>query len=167
MAEFLVLDNFLLENEFELIKSTMIDSRDQFPWYAGEINYPQFMSIDEKNNFQFCHTFYNENGTNSKFFYILHPIIYRLNASKIFRIKANLNPATESNIEHSFHIDMKDCITGIYYVNTNDGYTIFKDGDKVESIENRMLLFDSNQEHSGTSCTDQKARYVINFNYVN
>jgi hypothetical protein len=167
MAEYIIFDNFLDKNEFELIKSTMIDNESEFPWYVGKINYPQYMSVDERYNFQFCHTFYDKDGTNSKFFYILHPIIYRITAKKIFRIKANLNPVTHRNIEHSFHIDMKDCITGIYYVNSNNGYTIFKDGDKIESVENRMVLFNSNQEHSGASCTDQRARYVINFNYVN
>jgi hypothetical protein len=166
VADKVVFDNFLDKDEFKLIKSNMIDNKD-FPWYASEIDYADKLSIDVKYNFQMVHTFYNESGNNSKFFYILHPIIYRLTANKIFRIKANLNPCSEYNIEHSFHIDMKDCVTGIYYVNTNNGYTIFKDGDKVESVENRMLLFNSNELHSGASCTDQKARYVINFNYIN
>ena len=37
-------------------------------------------------------------------------------------------------------------ITGIYYINTNDGYTAFKDGDKVKSVANRIVLFQS-MEH--------------------
>jgi hypothetical protein len=57
--------------------------------------------------------------------------------------------------------------TAIFYLNTNDGYTIFeKDGEKIDSLENRMLIFDSSERHSGTNCTDQKYRAVINFNFI-
>ena len=37
--------------------------------------------------------------------------------------------------------------------------------DKVESIENRFVTFPSHLHHTGTTCTDQKRRVVINFNY--
>ena len=43
--------------------------------------------------------------------------------------------------------------------------TIFEDGKKVESVANRMLTFPANMKHTGTSCTDEKTRVVINFNY--
>ena len=38
-------------------------------------------------------------------------------------------------------------------------------GDKVECVENRMVIFDSNLKHEGVSCTDQQRKVVINFNY--
>ena len=40
-----------------------------------------------------------------------------------------------------------------------------EDGTKVESIANRMVTFPSNMKHKGTSCTDERTRVVINFNY--
>ena len=55
--------------------------------------------------------------------------------------------------------------TGIFYVNTNNGKTIFKNGKEVESIKNRMVIFPSNIEHAGTSNTDTENRIVINFNW--
>ena len=55
--------------------------------------------------------------------------------------------------------------TSIFYVNTNNGYTLFEDGTKVESVANRMLTFPTNMKHTGTSCTDSQTRIVINFNY--
>jgi hypothetical protein len=55
----------------------------------------------------------------------------------------------------------------VYYINTNNGWTEFKKGGKVKSVENRMLIFDSSLEHMGVTCTDQKSRVVINFNYEN
>ena len=52
-------------------------------------------------------------------------------------------------------------------MNTNDGFTEFKNGDIIESIANRMVIFDSSLEHTGTSCTNKKRRIVLNFNYFN
>ena len=43
---------------------------------------------------------------------------------------------------------------------------MFKEGGKVESIENRLILFDSQTQHAGTSCTDKRKRVVLNINYV-
>ena len=60
---------------------------------------------------------------------------------------------------------LKQWTTSIFYINTNNGYTKFKDGTKVESIANRMITFPANMEHCGTSCTDKNIRIVINFNY--
>ena len=54
--------------------------------------------------------------------------------------------------------------TSIFYMNTNNGYTKFEDGTKVESVANRMVTFPANMKHAETSCTDEKIRVVINFN---
>ena len=50
-------------------------------------------------------------------------------------------------------------------MNTCNGYTLFKDNTKVESVANRFVSFDSQLEHTGTSCTDENIRVLINFNY--
>ena len=89
------------------------------------------------------------------------------------KIKANLLTRTPNIIENSFHVDetgrpekkLKQLTTSIFYVNTNNGYTKFEDGTKVESIANRMVTFPTNMKHTGTSCTDERTRVVINFNY--
>ena len=70
-------------------------------------------------------------------------------------------------MRHGFHVDVPwNCMTGIYYVNSNDGYTEFKEsGTKVESVANRMVTFPSQTLHSGTSCTNATRRIAINFVY--
>ena len=79
---------------------------------------------------------------------------------------SNNNLATEEIREHGFHVDTdKECNVLIYYFNTNDGYTLFENGDKVESVANRLIKFKSNLRHTGTTCTDQPNRYVLNVNY--
>jgi len=71
-----------------------------------------------------------------------------------------------SDLNHDFEEDVAShWTTAILYMNTNNGYTKFEDGTKVESVANRMITFPANMKHSGTSCTDEKTRVVINFNY--
>ena len=58
------------------------------------------------------------------------------------------------------------CIRDRYYVNTNNGYTEFEsNGMKVDSVENRLIIFDSNEKHRAVTTTDTPRRSVINFNY--
>ena len=58
-----------------------------------------------------------------------------------------------------------NCKNAIYYVNTNDGYTMIENK-KVKSVGNRIVFFDNNLEHYGTNCTDEKTRIILNFNYL-
>ena len=51
-------------------------------------------------------------------------------------------------------------------MNTNDGYTKFEDGTKVESVANRMVTFPNSMKHTGTTTSNSEYRLVINFNYV-
>jgi len=61
---------------------------------------------------------------------------------------------------------MFKCKAAIYYLNTNNGYTLFKEGKKkINSVKNRMIFFDSDAYHLGTNSTDCKNRLVLNFNY--
>ena len=60
---------------------------------------------------------------------------------------------------------LKHWTTAIFYLNSNNGYTEFEDGTKVESVANRFVSFPSTLKHRGTSCTDENVRVVINFNY--
>ena len=95
----------------------------------------------------------------------LSPTI-RLELSELIKIKANLSFRTTEKIIHGYHVDLPyECKTAIYYLNTNDGCTMFKDGREVGSVENRLVIFNSQLAHTGTTCTDQKIRSVINFNY--
>ena len=56
--------------------------------------------------------------------------------------------------------------SAILYINTCDGYTKFEDGTKIDSVANRMLVFEGETLHTSSSTTDQVVRCNINFNYV-
>ena len=76
-------------------------------------------------------------------------------------------PSTPVITHHEPHVDLEYEHKGaIFYINTNNGVTVLEDGTEIESIENRLLLFDSSKKHNSTSCTDAKVRVNINFNYL-
>ena len=154
-----VIDDFLKPDDHETLRKLMMESPD-FLWQFGNgVNTP------DDGYFQFCHVFYAQFEPRSQFFYNLMPIINQLEPISIVRIKANLNMRTPERQEYDLHTDVDDCITAIYYVNSNDGYTRFEDGTKVDSIANRMVVFNSNTLHAGCSPTDTLRRCVINLNY--
>lgn len=159
----IVIDNYLPEEIFKPIQGMFFS--DQFPWYWNDAksNYQEY-SCKELDNYQFTHKFYDQYTKCSTG--NIDQIIQKLNPNAIVRIKANLNPKTNKIIKYGFHVDTKiECKTAIYYLNTNNGFTEFISGEKVKSLENRMVIFDSQLKHTGTSCTDQKRRVVLNFNY--
>ena len=152
-----VIDNFLSESEFTNLRDCITST--SFPWYFGLVTTDSKMA-------QFVHTFYAKDMPTPTY-----PDVEflrdKLNMAALVRVKVNLNPRTETLQVHkdAFHIDYPDITTAVYYLNTCDGYTLFEDGPRVNSVENRIVIFDSNMRHTGTSCTDESGRLVMNINY--
>ena len=164
-----IIDDFLDQSTFKNIHNEIMG--DAFPWYFND-------SIDfisgEGERFQFVHAFYIDVSegyqmVHSASFQSVVPIIEKLKSKILIRVKANLLTQTSNIIENKFHIDRspyeRQC-TSILYMNTNNGYTKFEDGTIVNSKANRVVTFPSGMNHLGTTCTDQKIRVVINFNYL-
>lgn len=161
-----IIDNALPADKFEKIHSTMLNH--DFPWYYSPVKVFRDSRSEDLNDYQFIHNFYGGFQPRSNHMNLLEPILEVLNPSAIVRIKANLTPRIPDIVIYGYHIDWNDTFIGntaIFYVNSNDGYTSFENGDKVESVANRLVIFDPKLRHSGTSCTNQKVRCVINFNY--
>lgn len=161
-----IIDNCLAQPVYESIKSTLLGT--DFPWYYNSFKVDkEAPGIDPLYDYQFTHNFYKDLIPRSPYLNLLEPILEILNPSAIFRIKANLTPRTENLITYKLHVDEVHFKgkTAIYYVNNNNGYTVFDDGSSIESKSNRLVIFDSKKLHAGTTCTDEKVRSVINFNY--
>ena len=137
---------------------------------VGELRYDTGL-----NDHMLVHQFYTYDGRMSPFLSLVNPIMAKIRALAVHRIKANLE-LYGGKVSHKsgFHVDWSNAETkegceymsvGIYYVNTNNGYTEFKDGRKVESVANRFVRFDGTTLHRGVAQTDTKERIVINFNY--
>ena len=155
-------DNFLSKEIFDPIQITMLGPG--FPWF-----YNNGINHKDDNLFQFVHVFYSlPEKIISPYHEELRKVYDALGIKKLIRVKANLNVRTDIHHNTGFHIDFHkswNCKTAILYINTNNGWTEFENGAKVESIENRLVMFDSQIKHSGNTSTDQKIRVLINFNY--
>ena len=99
---------------------------------------------------------------------MLFPIFAVLQPHTFLRVKANNIPGQNEIVTHGMHCDVSVPLsyTAIFYCNTNNGYTEFKDGDKVYSEANSMIIFPSYIEHTGSTCTDTRCRVNININFV-
>lgn len=171
-----VIDNFLPPEVHSAIKNILLGA--DFPWYFnnGKSVYPESLGSDFIQNFQFTHSFFRNHAINSpNYWHVVAPVIDKLKPLALMRVKANLTTPTESVIQYGWHLDRSHehpaydnskHMVGIYYVNSNNGKTVLKDGTEIESVENRLAILKGNVVHTGTSCTDQKARCVINFNYI-
>jgi len=155
--------NFLNTEEFNPIQETL--SSAYFPWYYNE-------GVVKKNDghAQLIHTFFDKdkNYINSDYYTLLQPLLQKIKPFTLLRIKANLTLKTESPIEYGFHVDfpLSKITTALFYVNTNNGYTLFENKKKIKSVANTYVEFDSTLSHTGISSTDTLNRLVINFNYI-
>ena len=160
-----IIDDFLSPSDFEITQNFFQSS--DFIWYynQGIANHKQ--GLDQ---FQFVHPFFDiSKPSQTDWSPFLQPILTKLNAQYIFRIKANLRPRTSQGVLSDFHTDMKlNQQTAIFYLNTNNGYTKFKDNtlDDVPSVANRLITFYGHLEHCGSSATDCNNRIVLNINYI-
>jgi len=161
-----VIDSFLPQPVFNSIKSIIL-GRD-FPWfYNPSVTYTEYNDKTEEHldNYYFTHIFYYDNNP-SYFLKILNPLLEKIKIEKIIRVKGNLRTRTRDIIINQPHQDFSYSHKGaIYYLNTNNGFTVLNDGTKIESIENRILFFDPSISHSSTTCSNEKIRANININY--
>ena len=165
---FEVIDNCLSDYHFKSITNTVLSP--DFNWCFND-----HVVKEGTGDFQFTHNAFSCKGLAphsdremwSPCYPLFRSVLEKLKASIVYKVKINLRPRTFFHRKSDYHVDGQGPArrTAIYYVNTNNGWTRFKKGGKVKSVANRMVIFDSDLEHSGVSCTDEQRRVVVNFNY--
>ena len=156
-----VIDDFLPSYQFKELQSLLMGM--DFPWF-----YNDSICYEGDGLSQYKHTFYKRTtDMESNYLSIFNYCLSLLRIKELWRIKANARPKSLFKRFSCYHRDDFPCsTTAILYINTNNGYTKFKKGGKVKSVANRIVIFDSDLEHRGVTCTDEQRRVVINFNYV-
>ena len=172
MSEIQVIDNFLKEEDFEGLK-VIFDRR--IPWTFSDILDEKYLICDQKYNYQYVHGVYTKQEPVSRYFDNIIPFLTKLDARALVRCKVNSICREEEIVVHGFHTDMRypeehstgldGMKTAILYLNTNNGFTCFMDGTKVESVANRCVIFPAHYKHSGTTCTDVYRRLALNLVY--
>ena len=171
---FEILDNYLSQKDFDYIKDILfpqnLTSKDNFQWnhHKGIVRDPDLGPTGyEEYDWMYNRSLYSSNNglKFDKHYDVIKPILKKLNPKKVFDIRANLLVPTPQHIYHEFHTDRSvPHRVALFYVTTNNGFTILKDTAKVECIENTMLLFDGSIEHHSVTSTDIP-RCVININF--
>lgn len=162
-----IVDNFLPETLHKRIQTLMLSAN--FPWY-----FITGVTSNQDNNYYFVHNLFGcaQEGIESPFFnefeVLLHFIEEKLKfrTDQLLRIKCNMYTNQNINLSHDSHTDHGfPHYTAIYYINSNNGPTTV--GDQiVDSVENRLVLFDGLIMHNSNLQTDSAARININLNML-
>ena len=154
-----IINNFLDNEYFNSLNNNFLNNK--FPWYfqKGKV-------FENDGNYQHTHVFFDNNKINSEHFVLIEPFLLMLNIKSLVKVKLNLTLKDHVFKKFNYHTDVSfDCNTAVFYLNTNNGKTIFENKEEVESIENRLIVFSSNLKHTGTTHTDTPFRMVLNLNY--
>tara|TARA_R100001244_G_C5143548_1_gene128341 strand:- start:298 stop:807 length:510 start_codon:yes stop_codon:yes gene_type:complete len=165
---YFVVDDFLSEEDYKNIKSLMHGN--EFPWFLQD-GIVDEDGEDDPLDILFTHYIYSGIGTpigiRSDFYNAFLPVIKKIGDPIVIRIKANCYPRTESLKTHNFHVDHtfphEACVLSL---SSNDGYTLLKTGEKIESVENRALFTKDLLPHASTNCTNLNCRINLNVTFI-
>ena len=159
-------DNFLDDKHLDELDQLI---HNNFPWYLQK---EQVTGMDDGS--WFCHIIYDDDVPKSDWYNPLINIFKNyINYITLIRINANLLLRQETPSISDFHTDCEfssedkeKITTAIFYLNTNNGSTEFKDGDKIDCVRNRLITFPTPTPHRAIGQTDVTKRIVLNFNFV-
>ena len=178
-----VYNDVLSDADFSVISDNLLGTN--FPWF-----YNEFTDFSGDNRGRFIHCFYSGNMFNSDRAFILDPLLNKFYIHSLMRVKANfttikhkdkklgayhkdidpnmcevcdkLNCSEHENYQKSL---ITDQITNVvFYLNTNNGYTLLDDGTKIPSVANKLVVF-GNDRHTDVTHTDTEERLVLNIGF--
>ena len=166
-----VIDDFLPLNTFKEIQEILLETNPKIKHHVAWHYLPTVVQGQEKKEidwrvFSLIHEVFANQTIMSPVYEQIEPITKLIGIGKLTRIKINMYPNTQSVQEHGMHVDYPwQHKTALFSINTCDGYTKLEDGTKIDSVANRMLLFDGRIKHTSSTCTNQVVRVNININY--
>ena len=162
-----VIDNFLDEEYFQYLYDKITDQMNfgwQFQTQVATHDQAEELSL---HHYYFVHSLYYDYKIESEHYEDFHPLFRQLNVQFLHRARVLLYVNQGVQHIHDRHIDTP-CTsnTALIYMNTNDGFTEFETGERVESIKNRLLLFDGSVPHSSSTPTNTKERLLLSVTYI-
>ena len=164
-----VKDNFL--DDIHLIQLDKLIDNSNFPWYLQK---EQVKGKDD--GCWLSHVIYDRAIPKSTLY---DPVseMFRgyLKYVSLCRITVNLLPRLQPPSISGFHTDFQNnpnildqtkITTAIFYLNTNNGATELKDGDRIDCVRNRLVMFPTLTPHRAIGQTDVNKRIVLNFNFI-
>ena len=161
-----VTEDFLQQEYYEHLYNIITDT--QFPWmYQKRVANHSENPEDNLNHYYFVHSLFYEYKIESPLYDEFLYLFKSLNVHFLHRARVLMFVNQGEQYIHDTHIDHKEhCKTALIYMNSNNGFTQFEDGERVESIENRLLVFDGSIPHSSSTATDTKERLLLSVTYI-
>ena len=167
-SEIQVYDNFLNGKELDEINFNLFRKNSNFVWFFNSYKTNVDGVPDELP--QFTHFLYHNGKIHSEYYNIFDCLFKKLNVLSFIKIKLNLQikdcEIQKSGLHRDVEVRSQDQKTGIFYLNSNNGYTFFESGEKIDSVKNRMVIFPTSLYHAGTTHTDTQYRCVLNMNWI-
>lgn len=155
-----IIDNFLDKKNLLILKS-LIESP-KFTWFWQEY-------MTEGRGYYFAHFLYSGNKISSNYFEAFAPLLDKMNMAAILQLRVNMVLKEPRPYECDWHVDYEfpHAKTAIFYFTTCNAYTLIDDvkQHKVDSVENRLVVFDCLTKHKVVTQTDTKRRLILNMNY--
>lgn len=161
-----VVKNFLPKEKFILLKNYF--ESDKVDWQFNSST----LKDKSDSEYLFSHIVSNDElKNNSNWKELLELLQKHIGKFKVSRVKVNLYPNQNKQVQHAFHCDPmledgsvpKNFVTAILNLTTCNGYTIVKNM-KVPSKENELIYFNADTLHCGVTQDDTQTRVVININ---
>jgi len=185
-----VIDNFLTKSYHKELLDLM--SSANFSWYYNEnISYRSGENPEDVtprfDEYGFSHIFWDNNGmrdSNTSLLWKagLYQILDVTNSDYILRSRGDMTMFSPTEFIHDAHVDyfFKN-ISTVFYINDSDGDTIFYNQrhtnkeqtfpkkldiiDRVSPKANRLVIFEGDIVHTGSSPNKHKNRIIINSNF--
>ena len=162
--------HFGIDMEDIIIKKNVLDDR-RYKDVETIFTQEQLWSLNNKNEAPYLyHTSYLNNVPISRTFdecdvflktfqiHTLHSIYF-----KCFLRTDDIQEYDWDSLVDDEHA--KDMYTTLFFVNSNDGYSLFEQNHGVKSVANQAATFPSSLKFKDSTCTNRKARIVMYMNY--
>ena len=163
--------NFLDQTFFDHFQKFIFSKTMDWHWEEHQVCITLDLKSSEQNDRSFfSHTFFQDYEPRSPHYaHFIAPILQGLKCKMVSVVRANCLIKDSKPHTSNFHSDTDyPCNTAILYMNTNNGYTLLGEKEKIKitSEENKIVVFDSLTKHCAVSQTDRERRIVVNFNYI-
>ena len=189
MSKFEIIDNFLSEEDWQKQYDLFFCPKHTIKWNFHEVKHQpdsyffQYMFQNHRvygnDESVFISPMNNASKNHIEHYDIaLEPILKHYPHKELLSARTNLFTRMSNNFSfekpdphgvglHTDHGSEFNYLTMIYYINTTNGGTYFANGEgSVQSIKNRLVVFDGHTFHRHIYQTDEKARVATNINII-
>ena len=161
-----VTEDFLQEEYYDHLNEIITST--QFPWmFQKRVANIGEDPEEDLNHYYFVHSLFFQNKVESPLYDDFLYLFQSLNVQFLHRARVLMFVNQGEQYIHDRHVDhTTNCKTALIYMNTNDGFTDFETGERVESVKNRLLLFDGSIPHSSSTPTNTKERLLLSVTYI-